>query len=267
MLVPGAPGGDNRAMPPRPLESSPPLSPAERQVLALLAKGHTTKSVAAALNLSVHAVNERLREARRKTGAASSRELARRLAAQENWDKEIGVTGSDLPGAEPELPGAVMTARRRSRNLVIMSATVAAIALAAIGMQIASTPTATRPTAASAPTPATPRGTAKLDPYPARFAAEIRNSDWAAPTELRAWALLILVDGVQSMEVHCAATLCRVDGTALPGAVKRARVGLLGATMRERLRGAGLKVVAADFHGQSGATGPGGFTAFLRQVD
>jgi DNA-binding CsgD family transcriptional regulator len=49
------------------------LSPNERQVLILLAQGHTTKSIASLLGVSAGAVNERLREARRKTGAASSR--------------------------------------------------------------------------------------------------------------------------------------------------------------------------------------------------
>lgn len=69
------------------------LTPGERQVLALLAQGHTAKSVAALTGASLHSVNERLREARRKTGVGSSRELARRLAEgpQENRDEQIGV--------------------------------------------------------------------------------------------------------------------------------------------------------------------------------
>ena len=53
------------------------LNEAERRVLRLLAEGHTAKSIAAELATSPAAVNERLREARRKTGVGSSRELAR----------------------------------------------------------------------------------------------------------------------------------------------------------------------------------------------
>jgi DNA-binding CsgD family transcriptional regulator len=250
-------------MPSAPLQSSPPLSPAERQVLALLARGHTTKSIAVALDLSVHAVNERLREARRKTGAASSRELARCLATHENWDKQIRVPGDGPPSAEPESPGAAMAASRRSRSFVIMLATVAVLALAVVGVQIASPPTAMRDQAASAPASGASRSTAPLSPFRARFDAEARNSDWAAPAELRALSLFTLVDGVHSIEVHCAATLCRVEGAVLPGAMKRAMAGVQGDTLRDRLRGAELEVVAADFHISPDAAGAGAFTAFL----
>ncbi len=68
------------------------LTEAERQVLRLLARGHTAKSAATALAVTEGAVNERLREARRKTGVGSSRELARLVSTpQETWDNEIGV--------------------------------------------------------------------------------------------------------------------------------------------------------------------------------
>ena len=60
------------------------LSDKEREVLRLLARGHDTKSAAATLRLSVHTVNERLREARLKTRAGSSRAAARLLAEQED---------------------------------------------------------------------------------------------------------------------------------------------------------------------------------------
>lgn len=56
------------------------LSDAERRALRLLAHGHTAKSAAVELGLSEGAVNERLREARRKTGVGSSRQLARLVA-------------------------------------------------------------------------------------------------------------------------------------------------------------------------------------------
>jgi len=44
------------------------LNDAERRVLLMLAEGHTAKSVANAIGSTPAAVNERLREARRKTG-------------------------------------------------------------------------------------------------------------------------------------------------------------------------------------------------------
>lgn len=244
-------------MPSSPPEPLPLLSPAERQVLALLARGHTTKSIASALDLSIHAVNERLREARRKTGAASSRELARRLAAQENWDKQIGVPGHGLPDAEPRAPGAVMVARRWSRSLVIVFVITAVSALAVAGMQIASAPpTAPAPTQAASP----------LASYQARFDAEARDSDWAAPSELRAWALFALVDGVQSIEVKCAAKLCRVDGAVPPDAMKRAKAGVQSDALRDRLAGAGLKIVAEDLRTSPDQAGAGRVTVFLRRI-
>jgi DNA-binding CsgD family transcriptional regulator len=58
------------------------LNAAERQLLALLAQGHSVKSAAALAGLTENAVNERLREARRKTGVGSSRELARLVVSQ-----------------------------------------------------------------------------------------------------------------------------------------------------------------------------------------
>lgn len=75
------------------------LSEPEREALRLLARGHDAKSAAAALGVSVHAINERLRDARRKLGATSSREGARLVAeiedehGQKTRDKDLGVGG------------------------------------------------------------------------------------------------------------------------------------------------------------------------------
>jgi DNA-binding CsgD family transcriptional regulator len=67
------------------------LNETERRVLRLLAEGHTAKSIASELGTTPAAVNERLREARRKTGAGSSRELARLLKSQENRHEQMGM--------------------------------------------------------------------------------------------------------------------------------------------------------------------------------
>ena len=60
------------------------LSERERQVLRLLLRGHTAKSAAIELDLSVHTVNDYLREARKKLGVGSSKEAARLLGKSEN---------------------------------------------------------------------------------------------------------------------------------------------------------------------------------------
>lgn len=78
------------------------LTDQERHLLKLLAQGHTAKTIANAEGLSINVVNERLRSARRKTGAVSSRELARLIggnddpASQENKNKFFGVEGTPL---------------------------------------------------------------------------------------------------------------------------------------------------------------------------
>ncbi len=70
------------------------LNDNELEILHLPANGHTAKSIASSLGRSDTDVHERLRDARRKTGVGSSRELARLLNAQQIWDKN-----SDLPQA------------------------------------------------------------------------------------------------------------------------------------------------------------------------
>lgn len=76
------------------------LSDVERRALLLLARGHTAKSAAAELGASEGAVNERLREARRKTGVASSRQLARQVAADEAAQGEAAA-----PSTRPQESG------------------------------------------------------------------------------------------------------------------------------------------------------------------
>jgi DNA-binding CsgD family transcriptional regulator len=80
------------------------LNDAERGALELLAEGHTVKSIADLTGRSVAAINERLREARRKTGVGSSRELARLLKAQKNRDEKIDLSAARATAAvlEPE---------------------------------------------------------------------------------------------------------------------------------------------------------------------
>jgi DNA-binding CsgD family transcriptional regulator len=55
------------------------LTEKEKQTLRLIVCGHDAKSIARKLDLSVHTINERLRDARRKLAVSSSREAARML--------------------------------------------------------------------------------------------------------------------------------------------------------------------------------------------
>ncbi|PZR34991.1 DUF4019 domain-containing protein [Caulobacter segnis] len=118
-------------------ERSQTLTEREKETLRLLLAGHDAKSAASALGLSVHTVNERLREARRKLGVSSSREAARAMARAEapNFlgDKQLGVAQAAAPSPEPRPSDQ----RRRlgsplvwlSGGMVMMLAMVAAVAM------------------------------------------------------------------------------------------------------------------------------------------
>lgn len=84
------------------------LSARELEVLQLLAEGHTIKSIAAQLGRTEASINERLRDARRKTGVGSSRELARQLGAQKIWDRNPDLAMTSAPAE-----GSIQLASRR----------------------------------------------------------------------------------------------------------------------------------------------------------
>ena len=85
------------------------LSEREQDTLRLLLAGHDAKSIARDLGLSVHTVNDRLREARRKLGVSSSREAARLLAqAEGEHPKSLAPTNFGM--AEQEI-GTQQTVR------------------------------------------------------------------------------------------------------------------------------------------------------------
>ena len=81
------------------------LTNREKETLRLLLSGHDAKSIARELGLSVHTINERLRDARRKLDVSSSREAARLLAEVEQRnpnsfvDTGLGV-GSSTVGSK-----------------------------------------------------------------------------------------------------------------------------------------------------------------------
>lgn len=104
------------------------LNDAERTVLRLLAEGHTAKSIANSIGSTPAAVNERLREARRKTGVGSSRELARLLRAQENRHEQFGVATDTAVGASQSHQGA--KPRHQAMGVIAMIAFLGAAAAA-----------------------------------------------------------------------------------------------------------------------------------------
>lgn len=110
------------------------LTPRELAILRLLASGHTVKSIAAQLGCSEASINERLRDARRKTGTGSSRELARLLDAQKFWDKKIDLsttTIADKGSDRPANPGLKSLKGISIMLFITPAAVIGLIALAA----------------------------------------------------------------------------------------------------------------------------------------
>ena len=140
-------------------ESASRLSEREREVLRLLLRGHDAKSAARSLDISVHAVNERLREARRKLGVSSSREAARILAANErdvpnsSVAKEIGVGAGPGIGADRPAPDGQAAGGTRPFNRWIVGGFMILLFVAAMGVWSVSD----RDQSIPPPMPASPR--------------------------------------------------------------------------------------------------------------
>lgn len=104
------------------------LTEKEIEILRLLTAGHTVKSIAAELDRSEASINERLRDARRKTGVGSSRELARLLEAQKTCDRKIDL--ASRPSSPPVAEPTPETGRRNRKGLIMFAAAIPAAALA-----------------------------------------------------------------------------------------------------------------------------------------
>jgi DNA-binding CsgD family transcriptional regulator len=193
------------------------LNEGERTALALLAEGHTVKTIAAATGRSVAAINERLREARRKTGIGSSRELARLLRVQENRDKKIDLAVPAAPGAIVD-PGPAAWRRGPMGKGGIAMASLLLTGLAAAWL-ITQTQSPITPSAAASPP--LDRGIDALirqrGPEPRDLHVELlgqgRDPAWADRTEalLRThYSAVPHFSDAGAARIRCAATLCEV---------------------------------------------------------
>lgn len=134
------------------------LTEKEKQTLRLMVRGHDAKSMARHLSLSVHTVNERLRDARRKLEVSSSREAARQLFETEGGDRQsladklIG-EASVVEMDDKDAPGPNQAQSRRLvgviAGVIVMSIFVGFIALSLLtgGTSPATTGQATAPVA------------------------------------------------------------------------------------------------------------------------
>ncbi len=192
------------------------LSAVERDLLGLLGRGHTAKSIATLRSMSEVAVNERFRSARRKTGIGSSREIARLIVARENRHDFIGLAPTDEPAAELPRPDAHRRASHRWR--LPMAATV--LLAAAILAQQTTVPLASP--GQSVNSAHSVFATDSSQPDFAALAAEVANGRkdpaWSSATEaalLTAYrALPMFAEGADSLQARCSATLCEVTGVS-----------------------------------------------------
>lgn len=211
------------------------LNSAERETLALLAQGHTAKSIANITGRSVGSINERLREARRKTGVGSSRELARIFAAQENRDEQIGVA-NELP-EEATAPEAAAAVARGPGKGVALVGVVLLSGIVALTLVPGLAPQPQEATGDPEFNITFPDATLDTRNLHAQLRRETRDAAWATSTEqdIRTrYAGLVHADRMaRPVRVICGATVCEVAGFLPAGDQK-----LVNETMDEMQVGA-----------------------------
>lgn len=161
------------------------LSAKEKETLRLLLEGHDAKSIARQLDLSVHTINERLRDARRKMGTSSSREAARLLREKEGQPPELlgDMRLGDASAGQPTqaLPQASSPGPMRRAGWIIgVSVMSLALALYAFASLSGSGQSPTVPLAAQSAVLPTPASEAAAIDAARQFLALLDRDDWAA---------------------------------------------------------------------------------------
>lgn len=159
------------------------LTEKEKETLRLLVDGYDAKSMARHLGLSVHTINERLRDARRKMATSSSREAARLArAAEQDTPQSLGDTKlGDVPAGGGEQIAAIHHAdgavprRRWLIGGTVMSLALGAYALAALFSSAAAPSAAPVATAAEAQDPSSQVATDAAR----SFLALVDAGDWS----------------------------------------------------------------------------------------
>jgi DNA-binding CsgD family transcriptional regulator len=162
------------------------LSEKEKETLRLLVSGYDAKSMARHLGLSVHTINERLRDARRKMSTSSSREAARLLRELEArapellGDKGLGDARDPETVQLLELPARSARNWRRTGWIIGGLAMTISLALLALSALSGSGQAPAAPfTAAAAVSPTSASETAAVDAA-RQFLALIDRDDWTA---------------------------------------------------------------------------------------
>lgn len=163
------------------------LTEKERQTLRLMAQGHDAKSLARHLDLSVHTINERLRDARRKLGVSSSREAARLLRQQEQVAYEkVGDRRFGGAPVEPSNPQSYEQTAATSSGTRRLGGPTMLIALSALSLALVRS---------DSPAPAAPQASASS----ADLKAEVSSAAlrWLALVDAQDWQASFAATGDQ----------------------------------------------------------------------
>jgi DNA-binding CsgD family transcriptional regulator len=192
------------------------LNDYELEVLRLLASGHTAKSIAARLGRSETAINERLRDARRKTGVSSSRELARLLDAQKIWDKNIDLVPldpSDDTPDQPRLQGLEWT-KGRIAMLIAIPAALLGLAVVTGDPRPAETETQQAPTARALASPLAGRWSLDISRIPAEERPQSVTIAFAVSSDGK-WTTKVEIVHSNGLRMEGRSTAA-LDGVAVP---------------------------------------------------
>ena len=179
------------------------LTDKEKETLRLLVEGYDAKSIARHLGLSVHTINERLRDARRKLAVSSSREAARMLRDAEQKSPEFSgdrLLGDAAPAlALPDRTAPAETPRTVRRWGWITGACLMSIMLAFFALSSLS---GTGEPPASATPSAQAQAADKLaENIARRWLALVDASDWTASWDATGQAFKSLNSSAKWAEV------------------------------------------------------------------
>ena len=159
------------------------LTEKEKETLRLLLVGHDAKSMARHFDVSVHTINERLRDARRKLSVSSSKEAARLLHDAEGATPEmLGDTALRDAGA-PRAADDRVHAQPASRSSRAAGWAIGGIAMLSIIAALLAVSAPNQVPAES--TPAEP--TTAASPAPAESAVSKAARDWLALVDASDW--------------------------------------------------------------------------------
>lgn len=228
----------------------------------MLGDGHTAKSIARELGVSVNAVNERLREARSKTGLGSSREVARMLKAadlQETCDEEIGMAAAPVRAEHGLVRRAALAGRAHPRKVLAMTLLLVTASAAALAF---SSPTLFPGHAAQSEAGVGETGDPRI--LHDRLEKEPVDQAWAPSAQRRLDGIYAAIPSLGFVSVRCASTLCEVTGAIAADGRDRAIDSLKAPALATAVRAAGFdRNLATAFRDPSDVPGGQGSPATL----